>query len=50
MKRPALFDIGNPNLQTEVAKSVEIGIRRSKGPWRFELTGFYTRFDGFIYR
>lgn len=44
------FDIGNPNLQTEVAKSVEIGIRRSKGPWRFELTGFYTRFDGFIYR
>jgi iron complex outermembrane receptor protein len=44
------FDIGNPNLQTEVAKSVEIGLRRNKGPWRFELTGFYTRFDGFIYR
>ncbi len=44
------FDIGNADLQTEVAKSIEIGIRRNKGPWRFELTGFYTRFDGFIYR
>jgi iron complex outermembrane receptor protein len=44
------FDIGNPNLQTEVAKSVELGLRRNKGPWRFELTGFYTRFGGFIYR
>ena len=44
------FDIGDPNLQTEVAKSVEIGLRRNKGPWRFELTGFYTRFDGFIFR
>ena len=44
------FDVGNPNLQTEVAKSVELGLRRNKGAWRFELTGFYTRFDGFIYR
>ena len=44
------FDIGNPDLQTEVAKSIEIGLRRNKGAWRFELTGFYTRFDGFIYR
>jgi iron complex outermembrane receptor protein len=44
------FDIGNPDLQTEVAKSVEVGLRRNKGAWRFELTGFYTRFDGFIYR
>jgi iron complex outermembrane receptor protein len=44
------FDIGNPNLQTEIAKSVEFGLRRNKGPWRFELTGFQTRFDGFIYR
>lgn len=44
------FDVGNPNLQTEVAKSAEIGLRRAKGPWRFEATAFYTRFDGFIYR
>ena len=44
------FDIGNPNLKTEVAKSVEIGLRRATGPVRFELTGHYTRFDGFIFR
>ena len=28
----ATFDIGNPNLKTEVAKSVEVGLRRAKGP------------------
>jgi iron complex outermembrane receptor protein len=44
------FDIGNPNLVTEVANSVEAGIRRAKGPLRFEATAFYTRFEGFIYR
>ncbi len=44
------FDIGNPNLRTEVAHTVEAGLRRAKGPLRFEATAFYTRFDGFIYR
>lgn len=44
------FDIGNPNLVTEVANSVEVGLRRAKGPLRFEATAFYTRFDNFIYR
>ena len=44
------FDIGNPDLKTEAAKSIEVGIRRAQGPLRFELTGYYTKFDGFIYR
>ena len=44
------FDVGNPNLKTEVAKSVEVGLRRAKGPFRFEATGYYTKFDGFIFR
>ena len=44
------FDIGNPNLNTELADSVEVGLRRAKGPLRFEATAFYTRFNGFIYR
>ncbi|HEY0439731.1 MAG TPA: TonB-dependent receptor, partial [Xanthobacteraceae bacterium] len=44
------FDIGNPNLNLEVAKSVEVGLRRATGPFRFEATAFYTRFDGFIFR
>jgi iron complex outermembrane receptor protein len=46
----ATFDIGNPNLGIETAKSVEVGLRRAKGPLRFELTGYYTKFNGFIYR
>jgi len=44
------FDIGNPNLKIETAKSVEIGLRRATGPFRFELTAYDTHFDGFIYR
>ncbi len=44
------FDIGNPNLNIEVAQSVEVGLRRNTGPWRFEATGFYTKFNNFIYR
>jgi iron complex outermembrane recepter protein len=46
----ATFDIGNPNLKIEEANSVEAGIRRATGPFRFELTAYYTRFNGFIFR
>jgi iron complex outermembrane recepter protein len=46
----ATFDIGNPNLAIEVANSVEVGLRRAKGPLRFEATAYYTRFQGFIFR
>ena len=46
----ATFDKGNPNLTIEVAKSVEAGLRRPTGPFRFELTAYYTRFKGFIFR
>jgi iron complex outermembrane recepter protein len=46
----ATFDIGNPNLGIETAKSVEIGLRKANGPFRFEATAYYTRFNGFIYR
>jgi len=44
------FDIGNPNLTIETAKSVEIGLRKATGPLRFEATAYYTRFSGFIFR
>ncbi|MBR1133700.1 TonB-dependent receptor [Bradyrhizobium iriomotense] len=46
----ATFDIGNPDLGIETAKSIEVGLRRATGPFRFELTGYYTRFNGFIFR
>ncbi len=44
------FDIGNPNLKIEGAKTVELALRRAPGPFRFEASVFYTRFDGFIFR
>ncbi|MBR0777575.1 TonB-dependent receptor [Bradyrhizobium diazoefficiens] len=46
----ATFDIGNPNLIIEIAKSVELGLRKANGPFRFEATAYYTHFDNFIYR
>jgi iron complex outermembrane recepter protein len=46
----ATFDIGNPDLKIESAQSVEAGLRRATGPFRFEATAFYTRFNGFIFR
>ncbi|MEH2474857.1 iron complex outermembrane receptor protein [Nitrobacteraceae bacterium AZCC 2161] len=46
----ATFDIGNPNLTLETAKSVEIGLRKATGPLRFEATAYYTKFNNFIYR
>jgi iron complex outermembrane receptor protein len=46
----ATFDIGDPNLKIEQANSIEAGIRRAVGPFRFELTAYYTRFNGFIFR
>src|SRR3954447_11142199 len=44
------FDIGNPNLAIESAKTVELGLRRATGPLRFEATAYYTRFNNFIFR
>ena len=44
------FDVGNPDLVTEVANSLEVGLRRAKGPLRFEAAAFYTRFNNFIFR
>jgi len=44
------FDIGNPDLGIETAQSIEVGLRRAKGPLRFEATAYYTKFTGFIFR
>ena len=44
------FDKGNPNLGIETAELIEVGLRRAKGPFRFEATAYYTKFKGFIYR
>jgi iron complex outermembrane receptor protein len=44
------FDIGNPNLKIEAARTVEVGIRRPRGQFRFEATAYYTRYSNFIFR
>lgn len=44
------FDKGNPDLKIEAAQSIEAGLRRANGPFRFEATAYYTRFNGFIFR
>jgi iron complex outermembrane receptor protein len=44
------FDKGNTALGIEAAQSLEAGLRRAQGPFRFEATVYYTKFKGFIYR
>jgi len=44
------FEIGDPNLKLERARTVEVGIRRAVGPFRLEATGYVTRYTGFIYK
>ena len=44
------FEIGNPNLKVEAAKTIDLSLRRAVGDFRFEATGYYTQYTGFIYR
>ena len=44
------FEIGNPFLTEESARTVELGLRRAKGAFRFDASAYYTKFDGFIFR
>jgi len=44
------FDKGNSSLKIEAAESLEVGLRRAQGPFRFEATAYYTKFKGFIFR
>jgi len=44
------FEIGNPNLKKERARTIEAGIGRADGSLRLDATGYYTRYTGFIYK
>ncbi len=44
------FDIGNAGLTIETAKSVEIGLKRTDGTFRFDGKAYYTRYDNFIFQ
>ncbi|MEL7543553.1 MAG: TonB-dependent receptor, partial [Pseudomonadota bacterium] len=44
------FEIGNPFLNKEKANSIEVGLKKTDGQFRFDSALFYTRFDGFIFK
>jgi len=46
----ATFEIGNPDLEIEKARTIEFGLRRAQGRMRFDSSLYYTQFDGFIYK
>ncbi|MCQ4160492.1 TonB-dependent receptor [Roseomonas sp. GC11] len=43
------FDIGAPGLSKESAVTLEAGLSRQAGGFRFDTSAFASRFDGFIY-
>ena len=44
------FEIGNPFLNEEKAQTLEIGVKRPVGKLRYDASGYYTNYDGFIFR
>ena len=46
----ATFEIGNPDLTIESARTIEVGLRKKDGPLRFEATAFHTEFENFIFK
>lgn len=44
------FEIGNPFLTKETAQTIEFGLRKAKGPFRFDAAAYHTKFDGFIFK
>ncbi|MBS7813487.1 TonB-dependent receptor [Roseococcus pinisoli] len=44
------FDVGAPNLRKEAATTVELGLGRRTGAFRFDTSAYYSRYNGFIYR
>ena len=46
----ATFEIGNPNLTIEAANTFEIGFKRAKGDFRFDVSAYHTDFKNFIFK
>ncbi len=44
------FEIGNPLLEKEKATTVEVGLKRAVGAFRFDTSVYYTSYDGFIFK
>jgi iron complex outermembrane recepter protein len=46
----ATFEIGSPGLTIEKANTWEIGLKRAKGDWRFDVSAYRTEFRNFIFK
>ncbi len=44
------FEIGNPFLEKERAFSIEAGLAKAQGPFRFDAAAYYTKYKGFVFR
>ena len=44
------FEIGSPGLVIEQANSIELGFKRAKGDFRFDVSAYYTAFKDFIFK
>ncbi len=44
------FEIGNPGLKKERARTVELGFKKATGETRFDASAYYTDFGGFIFK
>lgn len=44
------FEIGNPNLNVEKARTIEFGFKRAKGALRFDTSFYRTSYNGFIFK
>jgi iron complex outermembrane recepter protein len=44
------FEIGDPGLRLETARTVEFGLKRSRGSLRFDASVYHTSYEGFIFK
>lgn len=44
------FELGNPDLAIEEARTIEFGLKRAAGRLRFDASAYYTEYDGFIFK
>lgn len=44
------FEVGNPFLEVEKAATIEAGLKKATGQFRFDASVYHTHYFGFIYR
>ena len=43
------FDVGNPDLERETSRNIELSLQKTAGPVRWKTNLFYNRIDSFVY-